>query len=381
MGWFDLNSNVVILGVPVDSITMAETVDRLDDFIQVGRQNGKAHQVATVNVDFIVNARRDPELLYMLQNVSLALPDGMPLVWGARRLGAPVAERVAGVDVVLQLAGRAAQKNYAIYLLGATPEVASRAAEILVEKHPGLNIVGVSSPMIPSIEDTPPEILAEIRRLRPDILLVAFGNPKQEKWIARYGMQLHVPVMIGVGGTLDFISGIKKRAPQWMQRSGLEWTHRLAQEPGRLWRRYTRDIFVFGRLFLQQWWRMRPAGPQTGSLSSRKQADSLVISAAGCLSLENTPALSALALQAIQTAPRVAIDLSQVTRIDASALGALVDLTRQARDRGGELVLINIPASIQETLNFLQMDRFFHLPLDHGRGPDPVVEPTRPELG
>lgn len=375
---------VLFLGVPIDILNMDETLERLEDFIRVGRENGKGHQVATVNVDFIVNAHHDPELLYILQNVNMAMPDGMPLVWGARCLGALVEERVAGVDVVLRLSERAAQKNYSIYLLGAAAGVALRAKEILLEKYPGLNIAGVSSPIIHSIDETDPSILAEIRLARPDILLVAFGNPKQEKWIARYGQHLHVPVMIGIGGTLDFISGTKKRAPIWMQRSGLEWIHRLAQDPGRLWRRYSQDMIVFSRLFVKQWWWMRPTGRKAASLLSKDQshhADSTVILVRGCLSVENCRALSELTFQALASTRKVAIDLSQVTHLDASALGTLVGLTRQAQDLGGELVLINIPPSIRKILNFLKMEKFFQITSDTAQSPEINPEITKPELG
>jgi N-acetylglucosaminyldiphosphoundecaprenol N-acetyl-beta-D-mannosaminyltransferase len=363
---------------------MTETLDQLEDFIRAGRENGNGHQVATVNVDFLVNAYHDPEQLYMLQNVSLAMPDGMPIVWGARGLGAPMVERVAGVDVVLRLAERSAQIGYSIYLLGAAPGVAARAAEILQDKYPGLKIAGVKSPMIRSIEETDPGIIEEIRLARPDILLVAFGNPKQEKWIARYGEQLQVPVMIGVGGTLDFISGTKKRAPEWMQRSGLEWVHRLLQEPGRLWRRYSRDMFVFGRLFAIQWWRMRPTNRETASLPSEKPfhfGDNTVISAPGCLSVENIQAFSRLVEETLVATPEVIIDLSHVTRLDASAVGALVGLTRQAREQGGGLALVNVPLSIRKTLEFLQLHKFFQIYLDHANSQDAVISMAKPELG
>lgn len=252
-----MHNQVIILGVPVDNLTMTETLDRLERFIEIGRATGRSHQVATVNTDFITNALDDPELLALLQMTDLNMPDGMPIVWGARLLGTPIQERVTGVDTIMQLAARAAQKGYSIYFLGAAPGVADHAARIMQQKYPGIKIAGVSSPMIPANAATDPHILEEIRATHPDILLVAFGNPKQEKWIATYGRQLHVPVMIGVGGTLDLISGQKIRAPKWMRHSGLEWTFRLAQEPKRLWRRYRRDIFIFGPLFVQQWWNMR----------------------------------------------------------------------------------------------------------------------------
>ena len=375
---------VVILGVPIDNLNMAETLDKLEDLARRGQETGIGHQVATVNVDFIANAHDDPELLYLLQNVSLAMPDGMPLVWAARALGVPMEERVAGVDVVFRLAERAAHKGYSVYLLGAAPGVAAHAAEILQEKFPGLRICGVNSPIIQSIEETDPDILEDISKSQPDILLVAFGNPKQEKWIARYSKQLRVPLMIGVGGTLDFISGTKKRAPEWMQRSGLEWIHRLAQEPGRLWRRYGRDMIVFGRLFARQWWLMRGLGNKAVSPKCASQVYSNEngrISLQGCLSVNHIQAFSDIFEQTLTVYTKVTLDLSQATFLDASALGVLVGLTRHARENGGDLVLVNVPQQIENMLIFHKLDRYFKLDLLQDDDRARVSALAKPGLG
>ena len=204
---------LIILGIPIDDLTMPEALERLDDFIRIGRATGRSHQVATVNADFVVKALDDPELRGILQEADMATADGMPLVWGARLLGVDLAGRVTGADMVPALAERASEKGYRMYLLGAAPGVAARAAEILQARHPALQIVGVASPPYGSILEMDPAIVNGVRTARPDILLVAFGNPKQEKWISMHSRTLSVPVMIGVGGTLDFIAGVTRRAP------------------------------------------------------------------------------------------------------------------------------------------------------------------------
>lgn len=362
---------IVILGVPIDDLNMAETLDRLDEFVRVGRETGKGHQVATVNADFVVKAMADPELRYLLQEADLATADGMPLVWGARLLGVNLEGRVAGADMIPALAERAAEKGYSIYFLGAAPGIAVRAAEILKEQYPGLIVAGVHSPPYSSVIDMDPAIIEEIKAARPDILLVAFGNPKQEKWIGMYGRDLAIPVMIGVGGTLDFITGNTKRAPEWMQRAGLEWLHRLLMEPRRLWRRYAVDMVGFGTFFLRQWWVMRRGNAPTTILPKTDLVivnDTAVLHVEGHLTVANYDDFNKKAQEALAITPYVLVDLADAVFLDSSVIGSLVGLTKQARDAGGELWLAAAPPTIQQTLALLRLDRFFVMVEDSSRG-------------
>jgi N-acetylglucosaminyldiphosphoundecaprenol N-acetyl-beta-D-mannosaminyltransferase len=359
-----MHNQTIILGVPVDNLTMSETLDQLERFIEIGRATGRSHQIATINADFITNAIADPEVLALLQMADLNIPDGMPIVWGARALGAPIQERVAGVDVVLRLAEQAAQKGYSIYLLGAAEGVAARATEILQQKYPGLKIAGVSSPIIPANLDTDSGIVDEIKAARPDILLVAFGNPKQEKWINVYGCELQVPVMIGVGGTLDLISGQKIRAPHWMQRSGLEWTFRLVQEPKRLWRRYRRNIFIFGPQFARQWWelRNRPISiAPAGELEVLFTNNIAIITLRGGFSIGNLTKLNETVPIVLATTPNILFNCTHLFSMDSTAFGALISLARQARWSGGDLMLAGISGKLAHTLRVLRLDKFFRI--------------------
>ena len=247
---------LIILGTPIDDINMGEALDQIDAFIAAGRTSGKGHQIATINADFVVKSLHDAELRRILQEADMATADGMPLVWSARLLGVPIEGRVTGADMVPALAERAAQKGHSIYFLGAAPGIAEKAAKILLLQYPGLKIAGIASPSVEAVQNGDPAIIVACKAANPDILLVAFGNPKQEKWIYRHAQELGIPVMIGVGGTFDFIAGVTKRAPQWMQQNGLEWIYRLVQQPGRLWKRYITDLFGFGYFFLWQWWIM-----------------------------------------------------------------------------------------------------------------------------
>jgi N-acetylglucosaminyldiphosphoundecaprenol N-acetyl-beta-D-mannosaminyltransferase len=232
-----------ILGVRVDDVTAGETLTLIEQFVA----ERAPHQICTVNPEFVVQAQQDRAFRDVINRAALCLPDGVGLLWAARRLGHPLRERVAGSDLVGQIAARAAQRGWRLYLLGAAPGVADKAAEVLRARHPRLVVAGTfpGSPA-PDEEDA---IVERIRAARPDVLLVAFGAPAQDVWIARNQPRLQAPVAIGVGGSLDFIAGVAQRAPAWMQRLGLEWLHRLIREPWRWRRQLALPRFVWQVLF------------------------------------------------------------------------------------------------------------------------------------
>jgi N-acetylglucosaminyldiphosphoundecaprenol N-acetyl-beta-D-mannosaminyltransferase len=355
---------IIVLNIPIDDLNMEEALDRLEDFIAIGRKTGKSHQIATVNADFAVKSLRDPELRYLLRDVEMATADGMPLVWGARLLGVPLEGRVTGSDMVPAFAKRAAKKGYSIYLFGAAPGVADRASKILQEQNPGLKIAGACSPPFNHLLEMGGELLDDIKAADPDVLLVALSNPKQEKWIGMYGQELGVPVIIGIGATLNFITGEAKRAPKWMQQIGLEWAFRLFYEPRRLWRRYVVDLFAFGLFFIRQWWFMRQGDvPSTilPSMDSVIVEDTAVLNIQGRLTIENHIHFLEKAQEALVETPFLIVDLDRATFLDSSALGALVGLTKQARDSGGKLWLTAVPENVQQTMALTRLDQFFEM--------------------
>jgi N-acetylglucosaminyldiphosphoundecaprenol N-acetyl-beta-D-mannosaminyltransferase len=219
-----------ILGVPVHATTFAGLLDEIEGMIGSGR----AHQIATVNPEFVMAARRDPIFRVVLARAALCLPDGIGLLWGARWLGGRLPERVTGSDGVPLIAERAAEKGWRVFFLGAAPGIAERTAEILTARHPGLQVAGTYAGSPAAEEEA--AIVTLVNESQADILLVAYGAPKQDKWIARNLPRLRVGVAMGVGGAFDFISGKAVRAPDWMRALGLEWLHRLVREPWR-WRR------------------------------------------------------------------------------------------------------------------------------------------------
>ena len=221
----------VILGVPVDAVTCEGTLDRIAGFVAGDR----LYQICTVNPEFVMTAQRDPAFMAILNRADLCIPDGVGLLWAARWMGQPLKERVAGSDLIWLIAERAAQEGWRLFLLGAWEGVAARCAAILSEHYPGLQVVG-AYPGSPREEDDA-ALVERVNTARPDLLLVAYGAPNQDKWIARNRDALPtVRVAMGVGGAFDFVTGEARRAPRWIQRIGLEWLHRLAREPWR-WRR------------------------------------------------------------------------------------------------------------------------------------------------
>ena len=222
--------------MPVDVVTMAETVDDIEEMIT----SGAGGSVFTPNVDHVVLADEDERLRQAYQTVSLSIADGMPILWAARLLGVPLPEKVSGSDLVAPLMARASQRGFRVYLLGGADGVAERAAERLKEALPDLIVCGTSSPRVDvnDSESVRAEQVARVKETHAQIVLVAFGAPKQEVWIRDAAPALSPCVLLGIGASLDFVAGVASRSPAWMSRMGLEWLYRLAKEPRRLWRRY-----------------------------------------------------------------------------------------------------------------------------------------------
>ena len=221
---------VEILGVRVHAITYRQTLDLIERWIE----QGGPHQIATANPEFVMAAQRDAAFRQTLNAADLCTADGIGLLWAARLLGQRLPERVTGSDLAPLLAQRAAERGWRLYLLGAGPGVAERAAQVLRRKSPQLRVVEcyAGSPA----ESEAPAIIARVAAVQPDILLVAYGAPAQDLWIARHKAVLGAPVMMGVGGAFDHIAGVRRRAPAWLQRIHLEWLFRLITQPWR-WRR------------------------------------------------------------------------------------------------------------------------------------------------
>ncbi len=229
-----MSGKVAILGVQVNNRTRDETLHLLSAWLVT--DSPQIHQIATVNPEFIMMARRDSSFARVLQSVDMATPDGIGVLLAARVLGHRLPERLTGVDLTEILAVMDNPRPN-LYLLGAAPGVAEEAGMRLKMRFPGVQIAGAFSGA--PDDDTVPEILGRIRASGADTLLVAFGAPEQDKWIARHRQELAacgIVIAIGVGGTFDYLSGRVPRAPRLIRRIGLEWLYRLIRQPWR-WRR------------------------------------------------------------------------------------------------------------------------------------------------
>ena len=229
---------VNILGVDVDAVTMAEAVD----VVRRAMDTRAGVMVATANAEMLMRATHDEELRRILNASALVVPDGAGTVWAARHLGHAMPERVAGYDLAQELLRCAPAEGRRVYFFGSAPGVAEKAKAKAEQLYPGIEIVGVRNGFFSPADNA--AIIAEIRAARPELLLVALGVPKQEKWIAAHLAELDVPVAIGVGGTLDVMAGVMKRAPYWMQRAKLEWLFRGLMQPKRAGRLLALPKFV-----------------------------------------------------------------------------------------------------------------------------------------
>ena len=227
-----------ILGVKVDSVTMAQAVAQVEGYMD----ERKNVLIATANAEMIMRATHDTELKDILNDAALVVPDGAGTVWAAHHLGYEMPERVAGFDLAQELMRIAPSKKQKVFFFGSAPGVAEKAKAKAEELYPGIEIVGTRDGYFKPEDEL--AIIEEIKAAQPDLLLAALGVPKQEKWLNVHLKELGVPVAIGVGGTLDVMAGVMKRAPYWMQKAKLEWLFRGLLQPKRAGRLMALPKFV-----------------------------------------------------------------------------------------------------------------------------------------
>lgn len=234
---------IELLGVPVDCVTMAQSVDFVEERVASGE--GCAAVVA-VNPEKIMRARVDRGLLDSLRRAALLIPDGIGAVWGARLLANAEIGRVPGAELMPAICARAAEKGFSVFLFGAQEEVNAKAADILPARYPGLRIAGRRNGYVDA--DGMPALVDEINQSGADVLFIALGSPRQEEWIDQNIGSLRVKAVQGVGGTFDVIAGRVQRAPPLFRRLNLEWFYRLLREPKRLWRQRVLLYFMLAIL-------------------------------------------------------------------------------------------------------------------------------------
>ena len=216
-------------------LTTDEALDELESLVV----RGEGGYVVTPNVDHVVQAEDSEALRQAYEGASLSLVDGQPLIWLSKMIGDPFPEKISGSDFVPRVIERAAERGWRLFFLGAAEGVGAKAAQVLRDQYPGIDIV-VHSPSFGFEQDEPESarVLGMIQTARPQVLVLALGCPKQELLMHRWRNQLGATVAIGAGATLDFIAGNVARSPSWMSDAGLEWLYRLVREPRRLAHRY-----------------------------------------------------------------------------------------------------------------------------------------------
>jgi N-acetylglucosaminyldiphosphoundecaprenol N-acetyl-beta-D-mannosaminyltransferase len=351
---------MVLLGLPFHDLTLTEALD----YCVESMAGGQSRYLVTANVDFTAQAYEDPDLKKIVFFADRVLCDGMPLVWLSRWFGVPLRERVAGSDMVPQLLEICARLGHPVYFLGSDLTTLQEAKGIVEARYPGLTVAGLDSPPMGAVVEWDNEELC--RRMRASgarLLLVCLGCPKQERWICAHHQETGIPLSIGVGASLDFITGKQKRAPRWMQKTGLEWFWRMSGSPSRLVSRYANDLAFLIKAGMQQAWSQR----RRRSLAASAQAPPPLATPPGeaLIRLEWHGNLQAGGLAGAPVpewvgAP-VLLDASWVTFMDSSSLGRLALLIRLCRSAGQLLVAVAPSEAFKMAVSRVQMDCLFQM--------------------
>lgn len=350
----------VLLGLPFHDLTLEEALEYCGEAMK----GNQSRYLVTANVDFTAQAYDDPDLKKIVFFADRVVCDGMPLVWLSRLFGYPLRERVAGSDMVPRLLATCAQEGHPVYFFGSDLETLEEAKVIAEQRYPGLKVVGVDAPPFGAVIEWDNDALCErMRASGAKLLLACLGCPKQERWIFANHREAGIPLSIGVGASLDFITGKQVRAPRWMQKTGLEWFWRMSGNPGRLVARYGKDFFFLGRAA----WRQGRAQCRREEIAdtARKQSPEAPRPDVGVARIEwrgdlqKTGLLGAPVPEAI-TQP-VLLDTSRVTFMDSSGLGRLAQLARNCRTADQLLLVVNPSATLLVAVRAARMDSLFSI--------------------
>lgn len=355
--------SLAIFGVPFHNVTFEEAIDWMVARVSEGRPVN----VATANLDFVTQAWRDPEVQRLLIDADLVLADGFPIVKLSPFFGPPLKERVTGSDLVPMLAERAAEDGLRIYGLGSADGVAKKAMDILKARHPGLKVAGTySPPFAPLLEMDHRAILKRLEQARPDILFVAFGAPKQDKFISMHVRGWNVPVSMGVGGSLDFITGAQKRAPVGLQKLHLEWFWRMCFDPKRLFTRYLANIrFLFSAS--RQMWRIHRMPDKPVNFQSLDDEETARLETVGAVVEPFQPfdseegARMFIAGMGDATAQNIILDIHPIPWFNSLELGALLELNKLCRAHGKRLILYAPRPKVRRLLETCRLTDYFDI--------------------
>lgn len=364
---------IALLGTLADKSDMDQIIKKIEKIIAEYPKDLIPQFVATLNVDFIVQANStfsttplNLELIHILRESKIATIDGKPLQWLSYMLGSPIKERVTGVDLIPKIVKTLSEKKQSIFLLGGDEKTLKMCILYFQSMNPGIRITGVSHSKIyieGELQESNTErdelLVEQINKATPDLLFINLGNPKQEIWFERVRQKLHVPVSIGVGGSFDMLIGNIPRAPQWMQKCGLEWMFRLYQEPRRLFKRYMRDLIKFPLLALplvlyHNLNKFLALGFSSSKDRFYLKPNSLFISQEQTIAMVPLPKIlnEAVALELqknlddLFAQDAVIFDFKEVRHCELEGLGFLLLVWRRARREKKQVLALNILSSI-----------------------------------
>lgn len=243
-----MRDTITILGIPIDCVTRDQAGEITENLI--AQSNKTCKMIFAPNVEFIMMAQKDEEFFKLLKQSSLSTPDSIGVMLGAKMQQKFFPERIPGQSYFRKIVELSNEKGYSIYLLGGEPGIPEKAKENLIKNFPNVNIIGMHHGYFEN-EQEEKEVIKEINRLQPNVLFVALGAPRQEKWIAKHQKELKVDVAAGQGGTYDYEAGKIKRAPRWIQKIGMEWFWRLAREPSRIVRQSVLPVYLIKLLLVK----------------------------------------------------------------------------------------------------------------------------------
>ncbi|MGG3671393.1 glycosyltransferase [Bacillus cereus] len=243
-----MNTRINMMNFNVDNLSMQETLLKIEEIIKERQPT----QHVVVNASKAVMIQKDEKLRSIINECPLINADGQSIVWASKFLGKPLAERVAGIDLMEEIIQLSAKKGYSIYFFGAKEEVVKEVVKLYEYKYPTLKVAGYRNGYFK--EEDNEKIVSDIKNSNADILFVAFSSPKKEYWLKSFCNEMNIPFQMGVGGSFDVVAGITKRAPRWMQKVGMEWFYRFMQEPKRMWKRYLIGNLKFVSYVVREKW-------------------------------------------------------------------------------------------------------------------------------
>lgn len=347
----------VLLGLPFHDLTLEESLR----FCEEAMKGSETRYLVTANVDFTTQAYEDPDLRKIVFFADRVVCDGMPLVWLSRVFGYPLRERVAGSDMVPRLLDICAREGHGVFFFGSDQATLEEAKSIAEVRYPGLKVVGVESPPVGAVIEWDNDALcARMKASGAKLLLACLGCPKQERWIFANHREAGIPLSIGVGASLDFITGKQKRAPLWMQKTGLEWFWRMSGNPRRLAARYWKDFLFLAKASMRQALAQRRREKlmdEAGQSAVHREggvAEVAVTRVQWSGELQASQLLGAPVPEVVKTP--VFLDATRVTFMDSSALGRLALLVRVCRAAGQPLVVTAGSEAFMVSLRAAKMD-------------------------